>query len=390
MILTILSVVEWILFGIVAFSCLYVIFFAFISVFPAKNQDNRPRPDTIHHHSFLVLFPAYAEDKVIIKSVTSFLNQDYPHDLFSVVVISDHMMPETNSTLSSLPVTLLCPDFSNSSKAKALQYAVEKTHSHYDYILILDADNIVQSHFLSSLNVICSDGFKAIQCHRKAKNEENGIAILDGLSEEINNTIFRKAHNIVGLSSALIGSGMCFDYIWFSQHVNKLSTNVEDREIESFLLLEKIHIHYAEHLDVLDEKVSSADNFQHQRQRWMSGQFQAFCRMIRHIPYAVLHTNLDYIDKTLQQILIPRSILIAFLPLMAIILSPVSLQRSLRWCVLFALFSLSLTAAVPKQLRTFSSLRSLFSLPPLLWRMVVNLTRLNNSDKTFLHTNHSK
>jgi len=34
------------------------------------------------------------------------------------------------------------------------------------------------------------------------------LALLDGISEEINNNIFRKGHQTLGLSSALIGSGM--------------------------------------------------------------------------------------------------------------------------------------------------------------------------------------
>jgi hypothetical protein len=71
--------------------------------------------------------------------------------------------------------------------------------------------------FLSQLNILCSI-YDAIQCHRCAKNANNDVAVLDGTSEEINNTIFRKAHNRLGLSSALIGSGMCFKYDLFKEN----------------------------------------------------------------------------------------------------------------------------------------------------------------------------
>ena len=89
------------------------------------------------------------------------------------------------------------------------------------------------------------------------------------ISEEINNTIFRKAHNAIGMSSALIGSGMCFDFAWFKENVSKLSTAVEDRELEALLMRQGIFIKYEEDIDVLDEKVSNKDNFQRQRLRWM-------------------------------------------------------------------------------------------------------------------------
>jgi hypothetical protein len=50
----------------------------------------------------------------------------------------------------------------------------------------------------------------AVQGHRTAKNTNNSWAILDAISEEINNNIFRKGHRVLGLSSAIIGSGMAF------------------------------------------------------------------------------------------------------------------------------------------------------------------------------------
>ena len=69
---------------------------------------------------FLILYPAYKEDKVIVNAVEQFLYQDYPSDLYTVAVISDHMQPETNDYLRSLPITLLTPIFEKSSKAKAM------------------------------------------------------------------------------------------------------------------------------------------------------------------------------------------------------------------------------------------------------------------------------
>ena len=157
----------------------------------------------------------------------------------------------------------------------------------FDYIVILDADNVVEPHFLEQLNTECAKGYKAIQCHRCAKNNDNDIAVLDGVSEEINNTIFRKAHNRIGLSSALIGSGMCFDFQWFKENVYKLTTAGEDRELEALLLKQKVYIQYEPDIHVFDEKVSNKDNFQKQRLRWMTAQIQSLFRMLPYIPKAI-------------------------------------------------------------------------------------------------------
>ena len=245
-------VIDIVLWCIIAFSVGYIFFYAITYALGQLLIIKRePTSDNIRQKKYLVIFPAYGEDKVILHTVKSFLLQHYPHDKYSVVVVSDHMLKETNTELSKLPITLLQPQFENSSKAKALQFAIDNIHDNFDNIVILDADNIVQPDFLEKLNEICNQGFSAIQCHRCAKNAENQIAQLDGISEEINNSLFRKGHNNIGLSSALIGSGMCFDYLWFKAHVHLLSTAGEDREIEKMLLIEHIYIKYVDRKSVV-------------------------------------------------------------------------------------------------------------------------------------------
>ena len=250
MIWTVIHIIDILMWLIIAGSVVYVCFFAFVSLFQHSNTSIRESPSSssagksplsggFREASFLILYPAYHEDAVIVNSVRTFLQSDYPEEKYHVAVISDHMKPETNDLLASLPIILLQPTFEKSSKAKALQYAIEffeerrskeeRSKEPFDYVVIMDADNVVRPEFLTQLNKVCQQGYKAIQCHRCAKNSDNDIAVLDGVSEEINNSLFRRAHNAIGLSSALIGSGMCFDYLWFHEHVNHLCSAVEDR-----------------------------------------------------------------------------------------------------------------------------------------------------------------
>ena len=219
-----IDITLWLL---TAFSVAYVAFFVIVSLIVRTRH--KVSQSQVRESSFLVLFPAYSEDKVIVRSVENFLLQSYSSERYHVAVISDHQKPVTNQLLSQLPISLLQPSFDHSSKAKALQYAIANMARDYDYVVILDADNIVNADFLRAVNNEMFRGHKVLQCHRCAKNSDSSISMLDGVSEEINNTIFRRAHNAIGLSSALIGSGMCFDYQWFASHVNKLSTAGEDR-----------------------------------------------------------------------------------------------------------------------------------------------------------------
>lgn len=382
-------IIDIVLWCIIAFSVGYIFFYAITYALGQLLIIKRePTSDDIRQKKYLVIFPAYGEDKVILHTVKSFLLQHYPHDKYSVVVVSDHMLKETNTELSKLPITLLQPQFENSSKAKALQFAIDNIHDNFDNIVILDADNIVQPDFLEKLNEICNQGFSAIQCHRCAKNAENQIAQLDGISEEINNSIFRKGHNNIGLSSALIGSGMCFDYLWFKAHVHLLSTAGEDREIEKMLLIEHIYIKYVEDIDVFDEKVGNEDNFQLQRQRWMSAQLNCLLSMMKNLPTSIVHLNVNYIDKTIQQMLIPRSMLLVGTFVWALLMSVFEMSWAYKWWGLFALTSLSLWIAIPRKMRNGGLAQLITHLPRLTWRMMSNIRHIDSENREFIHTSH--
>lgn len=382
-------VIDIVLWCIIAFSVGYIFFYAITYALGQLLIIKRePTSDDIRQKKYLVIFPAYGEDKVILHTVKSFLLQHYPHDKYSVVVVSDHMLKETNTELSKLPITLLQPQFENSSKAKALQFAIDNIHDNFDNIVILDADNIVQPDFLEKLNEICNQGFSAIQCHRCAKNAENQIAQLDGISEEINNSLFRKGHNNIGLSSALIGSGMCFDYLWFKAHVHLLSTAGEDREIEKMLLIEHIYIKYVEDIDVFDEKVGNEDNFQLQRQRWMSAQLNCLLSMMKNLPTSIVHLNVNYIDKTIQQMLIPRSMLLVGTFVWALLMSVFEMSWAYKWWGLFALTSLALWIAIPRKMRNGGLAQLITHLPRLTWRMMSNIRHIDSENREFIHTSH--
>ena len=402
MIWHLLHIIDILLWLLLAASTLYILFFALVSTLWKKRvneftkfltgQKLAMRPK--EYFTYLVLYPAYNEDRVIVPSVRTFLGQYYPYNAFHVAVISDHMQPETNQALSELPITLLQPIFEKSSKAKAMQYAMDQIKEDYDYIIIMDADNVVNSDFLQKLNDSCAHGYRAIQCHRCAKNNDNDVAVLDGVSEEINNTIFRKAHNRIGLSSALIGSGMCFDFKLFKENVYKLTTAGEDREMEALLLKQKVYIHYEPDIHVFDEKVSNKDNFQKQRLRWMTAQIQSLISLLPYIPTAIKTANIDFIDKTIQQALIPRSMLVVGAFGMSFVMTAFSLLFSLSWYIkwwcLFLTICITLYIATPKQLRSHSVFGKILSLPKLVWKMVMNILKIDHKNTDFIHTSHDK
>ena len=340
---------DIVLFIIVAATVLYLGIFAIASLF----KKNHESPRTKKQNRIVVLIPSYKQDTVIEQTVISVLSQAYPQRMFDVVVISDHQEEMTNMRLAQYPITLLTPNFEESTKAKSLQYAILNLPEFkiYDIALILDADNIVEQDFLAKVN----DAFetaatKAIQMHRVSRNRDTTAALLASIFEEINNVIFRRGHINVGLSSALAGSGVAYDFTWFKTNVMKARTSGEDKELEALLLRQEIFIDYFDNIYIYGEKKRTTAKLNQQHGRWASEQFHNFIRNIKFLPGALLHKQYDLADKIIQWMLLPRITMVAIILFMSIVLPFIYMTIAIKWWILGALAFFIFALATPDYL----------------------------------------
>ena len=380
----ILHITDWILFLFFMLIVLYLLVFSLASLKKRKLKSN------IHldeKRMMLVLFPAYKEDEIIIDSIKDFLKQDYPPDRFEVVVISDKMRTETNDSLKELSVTIFEANYENSTKAKALNLAIDKLGDRlYDVVVVMDADNKVETSFLKDINNAFCKGSKAVQAHRTAKNLNTSIAILDAISEEINNSIFRKGHINFGLSAALIGSGMAFEYNWFRENIKKFRTMPEERELETLLLKQRVSIDYLEEVLVYDEKIQKSEIFYKQRRRWFASQIETLKSVIWDLPSALFSGNISYADKIIQWLFLPRLLILGFLTGIAFILALFSFAISIKWFVLLFLLLFSLIISIPAKFFNKRLLVALWNLPYLFFLMFLNIFKVKGVYSKFIHT----
>lgn len=384
MILTIIHILDILLFIITSLSVSYLFFFALMSM----KEDMPKHKEAKKKHKFLVLFPAYKEDFVIINSIEKFIKQDYPRELFDVVVVSDHMTEETDNRIIELGGEIIKANYKNSSKAKALNFAIEsKKQFDYDIIVILDADNIVETNFLHEINNSYYAGSKAIQAHRVAKNRDTEMALLDAVSEEINNSIFRRGHVRIGMSSALIGSGMAFDYDWFKKNVEYLNTAGEDKELEVLLLKQGIYIDFLNWVYVYDEKTRKESTFAKQRRRWIAAQFSILKQSIKDLPKAIINKNWDYADKLIQWMMLPRIVVMGFSFCFAFGMLFIDWVWSIKWWFIFILLMYSFAMAIPDFLVDKNLKKTFRKLPLVFILMVFNLLRIKGVNKKYIHAN---
>lgn len=381
-----IDILDTILFILIGLSVGYLFVFSFAGMF----KRSFTYPPAKKTYRFAVLFPAYKEDQIIESSIHSFLKQDYPKGQYEIIVIADQLKQQTILNLQLLPITLLNVKFENSSKAKALNFAINQLSDKYDLVVILDADNTVKSNFLKKISDAYEYGPSAIQAHRIAKNRNTDTAILDAVSEEINNTIFRKGHVKLGLSSALIGSGMAFDYKWFKENIKQVSSAGEDKELELLLLKQRIYIEYLDDVYVYDEKTTKEQNFSNQRRRWLAAQFSSLFEAIPSMPQAIFSGNVNYCDKLFQWMMLPRILLVGITGLLSATITYINWELSFKWWFLLFILLLALSMAIPDYLIDKKLRKALRKAPFLAILMLLNLFKLKGVNKKFIHTEHGE
>lgn len=374
-------------------SCLYVLVFALAGQIYQK----RPQKKGKKLHSIAVMIPAYKEDEVIVDVARMAIRQQYPPSFYDVIVIADSLQPKTLDALQDLPIQVVEVAFENSTKAKALNTAIQHLQKPYDHVLVLDADNIMEPQFLQKLNDAFNNGYQVVQGHRKAKNLNTSFAILDAASEEINNHIFRKGHRALGLSSGIIGSGMAFEFNLFKSIMQPIhAVGGFDKELEFELAKKKICIEYLQDAIVLDEKIQKSTDFSTQRRRWLATQF-VYLRKYFTMGWKELFSNknINFFDKVCQMIIPPRVLLLGITVLATLMYGILNFGLNIQtqvsgyfWIVNFSLLILAFLLAFPTSFYNRDTLKALFSLPTAFVRMALLLFRLRGANTTFIHTTH--
>lgn len=360
---------------------IYLAFFAWAAsrkvTVPLNTSDPRPR--------VLILFPAYKEDAVIESSVQNVLEQPDLDSEDSIVVLADQLKPATWEALSKLPVQVVDIKLEQSTKAKAINQALPQIQSPWDVVLLLDADNHLVPGAIRKSKQAFLSGHSVIQLHRMAKNLDTPMAKLDALSEEVNNTIFRKGHVAVGLSAALIGSGLVMDRTRFESFMAQIdAVSGFDKQLELDLLRQGEKITYLEDAYVLDEKVRNEAVFETQRTRWLAAQWRFAKAHFWNAFGALIRGNVDYADKVFQFVLPPRIVLLGCLVITGIWGGVWTYWSA----ALLALYLLTLWSATPHYIRQVIGWNEFKLVPKTFFSMVKALTRIGQAKKTFLHTPH--
>ena len=382
----------WTLAGYLLLNCLYLLFFAVAGHWPVRQ---RPAVPGAPLRRICVLMPVYREDAVILETSRAALAHQYA-GVFQVVVIADGLKPETLRTLQQQGIGVVEVQFERSTKGKALRHALDVLPSEaFDVAVVLDADNVMGRGLLDAVSATFGAGYRVVQAHRTAKNQGTAFALLDACNEEINNHLYRRGPAAVGLSAALIGSGMAFDFSYLRQLLASIGETVgEDKELDFRLARDRQPVAYLPDAYVYDEKIENAQVFTQQRTRWLASQWEFLKKYAGEGVPALLRGNIEFFNKVVQAFLVPRTLLLGLLGLLTLasglgwVLGLRMGPSPLAWAGLLLALAAALLLSLPARLYNRQVLGAVLRLPYAIWCMCLALLRIKRTRTSFLATPH--
>lgn len=350
----------------------YLFFFACASNLKREARHSKAKKE---FRFAVLLFWEHTGD-TINEAINSFLYQEYPSDKFNLVVIYNPRSEPLLPLLDGASVMTIATGSNDLNKAEAVKFAMRVLPDEdYDVALIMNDNNIVTVDFLREINNAYYVDGSAIQTHRTARSIETDTALFGAVSEEINNSIFRKGHVCVGLSSGLIGSGMAFSFSWLKKNIADATNADLEKQLEVKLLEQFVFVDYLNDVIFYEEKAAKADEFYHQRNAWLTNQMESVKIMISKLPVAVVKGNYDYCNKIIQWLLPSRIILLGVLVMISLLLLLLSWGMAIKWILLLLLLTVAFSMALPDHYIDARFIKALRSAPLLFLVTVFDLVK---------------
>ncbi|HAM53290.1 MAG TPA: hypothetical protein DCP92_22300 [Nitrospiraceae bacterium] len=244
-----------------------------LAYFIVKEPERKASPAL---NRFAIIIPAHNEEMLIDKLCRNILTVNYPASMREIFIIADNCTDRTTDICSKHPVTVMSRlDRENTGKGHALKWALENIGlEKFNAVLVIDADTEVDPEILQELNVMIANGSQAIQCYETMSNRsESWFTQLIFVSRTINNLLYHYAKYKIGLSSYLMGVGMCFRTSLLREIPWTAYTLSEDWEYTARLVEQGIKIDFAVRAKVFPQESKTLRQATNQRLRWSKGRF---------------------------------------------------------------------------------------------------------------------
>lgn len=233
--------------------------------------------------SFLFLIPACNEEYVIEDTLKNLRMLNYDRNLFDIVTLVNNSQDSTYAKSDALGIKTLDIKFGD-DEPKGKPYVLQKYFDNnpewknYDYIVVLDADNIVSPSYLKEINsqILCEkykgDDIVCVQGYLGIKNITSSL-VSSGYSASyfFANRGVQYAKHRLGLNPAIGGTGFALKSEYIKEHGWNPRSYTEDFELQVELAIEGQRSLWNHFARVYDEKPVTVKASHKQRTRWCQG-----------------------------------------------------------------------------------------------------------------------
>ena len=269
-ILDIVSAVVGVLAG------LYGAFYAVIALFGLKKRRS-DFPQTAPRKRIAAVVAARNEEGVIAQLVDSLQKQDYPAELFDVIVVPNNCTDDTEGAARRAGARVVRVRGEVRSKGEALKDAFSQLldENQYDAYAIFDADNLAHPGFMRAANDALNAGARIAQGYRDSKNPfENWVSGGSSIFYWFMDRLYNHARRVIGSSVALNGTGFVVSADLLRETGFETHSLTEDLEYTAQCVIRREKIYWMDDAITYDEQPERLRDALTQRKRWFGGAWQ--------------------------------------------------------------------------------------------------------------------
>jgi cellulose synthase/poly-beta-1,6-N-acetylglucosamine synthase-like glycosyltransferase len=259
----------------------YQLLFILISV----RKRNPHFPEAAPGH-YAILICARNEDAVIGQLIESVRAQEYPQHLIDIHVIADNCTDRTAQVARAGGALVVeRQNKEKIGKGYALEYLIDNITNggrewKYDGYIVIDADNLLEKHFVTEFNNAMKGGCRVVTAYRDSKNfADNWLSACYAVWWLREARYLNGARCLLGLSAQVSGTGFGIR----GDLLEELGgwhyfTLTEDVEFTFAMVARGERIGYTPYAILYDEQPTVFKQSWDQRIRWIKGYFQAYAR----------------------------------------------------------------------------------------------------------------
>lgn len=274
----VVGTLNYVLAALFFIAYLYQLFYIVVGLVRKKPKYKEAKKN----HRIAVVVSARNEENVLPQLIDSIHKQDYPQELIDILVIADNC---TDSTAQLARDKGAYVYERNNLELIGKGYALDDLFAHliengkvddYEAYLVLDADNLLTSRYISEMNKVFDNGYGILTSYRNSKNFlQNWITAGYGLWFLREARFLNNPRHQLGTSCIVSGTGFMFSTEIIKKYGGwKFHLLTEDIEFSTKYVLDGGKIGYAADAMLYDEQPTTFGKAWTQRTRWAKGFYQ--------------------------------------------------------------------------------------------------------------------